>query len=150
MLYAQGSSFFPPTVHVFNPVFFGSSSFGSLLQVTLSSLSEQRAMALQQRALGLFSDTQSSFVDGLINVYQLHSLDPATLRLHVVRLQALNCYKEVSASFAKVKLMMKHFFCFDLHFVSFTGSSAQHEAAVTERTEYGGGETTCSCLWNHK
>lgn len=122
--------------------------------MTLSSLSEQRAQALQQRALSLFSDTQSSFVDGLINVYQLHSLDPATLRLHIVRLQALNCYKEVSASFAKVKLMMKHkSFCFDLLFVSFTGSSTQHEAAATDRTEYGGGETKQvqqTCLCNHK
>lgn len=78
---------------------FGSSSFVSLNQVTLSSLSEQQAMALQQRALSLLTDTQPSFVDSLVNIYQLSSMDPAVLRLHVVRLQALSCHKEVSASF---------------------------------------------------
>ncbi len=116
----------------------------SLPQVTLSSLSEQQAVALQQRALSLLTDTQPSFVDTLINIYQLDSLDPSILRLHIVRLQALNCYKEVSASefflwfYLQVKLMLKKK---DLHFVFFTGSSAQHKAEVTERTEYGGGET---------
>lgn len=65
-------------------------------QVTLSSLSEQQAMALQQRALSLLTDTQPSFVDGLINIYQLHSLDRAILKMNIVRLQALRCYKEAA------------------------------------------------------
>lgn len=73
----------------------------SVIQVTLSSLSEQRAASLQQRALSLLTDVQSSFVDGLINIYQLGSADPAALRLHVMTLQSLNCYKEVSALFAR-------------------------------------------------
>lgn len=71
-----------------------------VIQVTLSSLSEQRVASLQQRALSLLTDVQSSFVDGLINIYQLGSADPAALRQQVVRLQTSNCYKEVSASFA--------------------------------------------------
>ncbi|KAF3848937.1 hypothetical protein F7725_015434 [Dissostichus mawsoni] len=50
-----------------------------LPQVTLSSLSEQQALALQRRALNLLIDTQASFVDGLINIYLLNSLDPAIL-----------------------------------------------------------------------
>ncbi|XP_076614734.1 exonuclease mut-7 homolog isoform X2 [Chaetodon auriga] len=72
--------------------------------VTLSSLSEQHAVALQQRALNLLSDTQPSFVDSFINIYQLSSLDPAVLRLHIVRLQSQNCYKEAAELSIKLKL----------------------------------------------
>ncbi|XP_051268624.1 exonuclease mut-7 homolog [Dicentrarchus labrax] len=73
-------------------------------QVTLSSLSEQQAMAVQQQALSLLTDTQPSFVDTLINIYQLSSLDPAILRLQIVRLQALNCYKEAAVLSIKLQL----------------------------------------------
>ncbi|XP_070706537.1 exonuclease mut-7 homolog isoform X2 [Pempheris klunzingeri] len=73
-------------------------------QVSLSSLSEQQAVALQQRALHLLTDAQPSFVDGLINLYQLSSLDLAVLRLHIVTLQALNCYKEAAVLSIKLKL----------------------------------------------
>ncbi|XP_042365330.1 exonuclease mut-7 homolog [Plectropomus leopardus] len=73
-------------------------------QVTLSSLSEQQATALQRRALSLLTDTQPSFVDGLINIYQLSSVDPATLQLYIVRLQALHCYKEAAVLSIKLKL----------------------------------------------
>lgn len=139
----------------FQSCFFGSSSSVSLHQVTLSSLSEQQAGALQQRALNLLRDTQPSFLDGLMNIYQLNTLDPAILRLHIVRLQAQNCYKEVSASFgvfAKVRLIEKEkIFCFDLNFVFFAGSRAQHKAETTERPEYGGGVTKHfqqTCLYN--
>lgn len=77
---------------MFSALFFWS----PIIQVTLSSLPEQRAASLQQRALSLLTDGQSSFVDGLVNIYQLGSVDPAALRLHVMRLQTLNCYKEAS------------------------------------------------------
>lgn len=73
-------------------------------QVTLSSLSEQQATALQRRALSLLTDTHPGFVDNLINIYQLSSLDPAILRLNIVRLQALNCYKEAVVLSIKLKL----------------------------------------------
>ncbi|XP_017266260.1 exonuclease mut-7 homolog [Kryptolebias marmoratus] len=73
-------------------------------QVNLSSLSEQQALALQRRALGLLTDSQPSFVDSLINIYQLKSLDPSILRLHIIRLQALNCYKEASVLSIKLEL----------------------------------------------
>ncbi|XP_070780896.1 exonuclease mut-7 homolog [Enoplosus armatus] len=73
-------------------------------QVTLSSFSQQQATALQQRALSLLTDSQPSFVDSLINIYQLSSLDPVTLRLHIVKLQALNCYKEAAVLSIKLKL----------------------------------------------
>lgn len=97
LLHLPGS--FSCLFFMFSVLFFGSLSFVSLHQVTLSSFSEQQAMALQRRAMSLLTETQPSFVESLVNIYQLNSLDPAILRLHIVRLQALNCYKEVSALF---------------------------------------------------
>nr|XP_057912344.1 exonuclease mut-7 homolog isoform X2 [Doryrhamphus excisus] len=73
-------------------------------QVTLSSLPKQQATALQHRALHLLTDTQTSFVEGLINTYQLTTLQPATLRLHVMRLLSLKCYKEAAVLGAKLNL----------------------------------------------
>ncbi|GAA6232040.1 exonuclease mut-7 homolog [Lates japonicus] len=73
-------------------------------QVTLSSLSEQQALELQHRALSLVTDSQPTFVESLINIYHLGSVDPAILRLHIVRLQALNCYKEAAVLGIKLKL----------------------------------------------
>ncbi|XP_019128013.2 exonuclease mut-7 homolog [Larimichthys crocea] len=73
-------------------------------QVTLSSLSEQQAVTVQRRALSLLADTHPSFVDGLINIYRLNTLDPAILRLNVVSLQALNCYKEAAVLSIKLQL----------------------------------------------
>ncbi|XP_041826829.1 exonuclease mut-7 homolog isoform X2 [Melanotaenia boesemani] len=73
-------------------------------QVHLSSLSEQQTVALQQRALCLLTDTQPNFSDNLINIYQLKSLDPSILRLHIVRLQALNCFKEAAVLTIKLEL----------------------------------------------
>lgn len=76
--------------------FFGFLSLVPFHQVTLSSLPEQQVLALQHRALSLLTDIQPSFADTLINIYHLSSLDLATLRAHIVRLQALACYKEVN------------------------------------------------------
>lgn len=78
------------------PVVLFFKSFASLLKVTLSSLSEQQAMTLQRRALCLLTDHQLSYFDSLIDVYQLKSADVAALQQHIVRLQSLNLYKEVS------------------------------------------------------
>uniref|UniRef100_A0A8C6SST1 Exonuclease 3'-5' domain containing 3 n=1 Tax=Neogobius melanostomus TaxID=47308 RepID=A0A8C6SST1_9GOBI len=73
-------------------------------QVSLSSLPEQQALSLQRRALSLLTDTQPKFMEALINIYQLSSVDPSILRLQVVRLQALNSYKEAVAIAIKLKL----------------------------------------------
>ncbi|XP_068508828.1 exonuclease mut-7 homolog isoform X2 [Syngnathus scovelli] len=73
-------------------------------QVTLTSLPKQHATALQHRALLLLTDSQSSHVDGLINIYQLTTLDSATLRLHVRKLLARNCYKEAAVLGKKLNL----------------------------------------------
>ncbi|XP_063336785.1 exonuclease mut-7 homolog isoform X2 [Pelmatolapia mariae] len=73
-------------------------------QVNLSSVSEQQAVALQRRALNLLTDTQPNFVDSLINIYQLNSLDPAILRLHITGLHALSCYKEAATLGIKLNL----------------------------------------------
>ncbi|KAG8010634.1 Exonuclease mut-7-like protein, partial [Nibea albiflora] len=75
-----------------------------LQTVTLSSVSEQQAVTLQRRALSLLADTQTCLVDGLINIYALNTLDPAILRLNVVSLQALNCYKEAAILSIKLQL----------------------------------------------
>ncbi|XP_014324481.1 exonuclease mut-7 homolog isoform X1 [Xiphophorus maculatus] len=63
-------------------------------QVSLSSLAEDKAVELQRRALGLLTDTQPNFVDTLINIYQLKTLDPSIQCMQIYKLQALNCYKE--------------------------------------------------------
>lgn len=68
-------------------------------QVSLSSLAEDKAVELQRRALGLLTDTQPNFVDTLINIYQLKTLDPSIQCMQIYKLQALNCYKEVSEWF---------------------------------------------------
>lgn len=64
--------------------------------MTLNALPGQEAQTLQHRALSLLTDTQPAFVEGIINIYHLNAVDPARLRLHIVRLQALHCYKEVN------------------------------------------------------
>lgn len=64
--------------------------------MNLSVLSEQQASTLQQRALLLVADHQSTFIESLIDIYQLKSVDVTILQQHIVRLQALNLYKEVS------------------------------------------------------
>ncbi|XP_008298904.1 exonuclease mut-7 homolog [Stegastes partitus] len=76
-------------------------------QVNLSSFTEQQVLALQRRALSLLTETQPSFVDSLLNIYQLGSLDPSILRLHIVRLQALNCYKEAAVLSIKLQLQQE-------------------------------------------
>ncbi|XP_029024770.1 exonuclease mut-7 homolog isoform X2 [Betta splendens] len=73
-------------------------------QATIGSLPEQQAVPLQCRALNLLTDTQSSFLESLINTYQLTSLDPAILLLHIKRLQTLKCYKEAAIVGIKLKL----------------------------------------------
>lgn len=73
-------------------------------KINLSSLPEQQALSLQQRALRLLTDTQPKFVEALINVYQLNSVDPSILRLQILRLQALSSYKEAVAIAIKLKL----------------------------------------------
>ncbi|XP_047426125.1 exonuclease mut-7 homolog isoform X2 [Mugil cephalus] len=73
-------------------------------QVNLHSLSKQQAVALQKRALALLTDNQPTFVDGLVNIYQLSSLDPATLRLHIKELQAFGCYKMAAVLSTKLEI----------------------------------------------
>ncbi|KAL6097047.1 exd3 [Pungitius sinensis] len=73
-------------------------------QVTLSSLLEQQALELQQRALSLIRDTQANFADNLINIYQLNSMDRAILLLNIMKLHSLHCYKEAAALSIKLKL----------------------------------------------
>lgn len=55
-------------------------------------------MSLQQRALFLVADHQSAFIESLVDIYQLKSVDATVLQQHVGRLQALNLDKEVSVA----------------------------------------------------
>ncbi|XP_013859340.1 exonuclease mut-7 homolog [Austrofundulus limnaeus] len=73
-------------------------------QVNLSSVSGQQPLALQRRALHLLTDSQPNFVESLINVYELKSADRSILRLQIIRLQALNCYKEATMLSIKLEL----------------------------------------------
>ncbi|RVE65656.1 hypothetical protein OJAV_G00118850 [Oryzias javanicus] len=73
-------------------------------QVNLSSLPGQKALALQQRALDLLTDTQPASVDALISIYQLKSLDPSILRLHIMNMQDVKCYKEAAILTIKLEI----------------------------------------------
>ncbi|XP_076025280.1 exonuclease mut-7 homolog [Genypterus blacodes] len=73
-------------------------------QVSLDAHSDQEALALQHRALGILTDSQNNFIDAVVNIYQLNALDPATLRQHVERLQAFTSYKEAATLSIKLKL----------------------------------------------
>uniref|UniRef100_A0A8C5H4E6 3'-5' exonuclease domain-containing protein n=1 Tax=Gouania willdenowi TaxID=441366 RepID=A0A8C5H4E6_GOUWI len=73
-------------------------------QVKLSSLPQQKAATLQLRALGLLTESNPTFVEGLINIYQLQSLDAAPLRQHIATLQSRNCYKEAVTLSIKLQL----------------------------------------------
>ncbi|KAM4719370.1 exonuclease mut-7 homolog [Anableps anableps] len=73
-------------------------------QVNLSSLAEDKPVELQRRALGLLADTQPNFIDTLINIYQLRTLDPSLLCMHIYKLQTLSCYKEAVTLSIKLEL----------------------------------------------
>ncbi|XP_046901753.1 exonuclease mut-7 homolog isoform X1 [Hypomesus transpacificus] len=73
-------------------------------QVSLQAVPEGQAVGLQLRALGLLTDAQPSYMEPLLDLYQLGSLDPALLRQHISRLLALCCYREAAVLSAKLKM----------------------------------------------
>ncbi|XP_077479257.1 exonuclease mut-7 homolog [Stigmatopora argus] len=73
-------------------------------QVTLTSIPEKKATALKHRALLLLNDAQTNFVDGIIQIYQLTTLDPDTQRLHITKLLGLKCYKAAAVFSMKLNL----------------------------------------------
>ncbi|XP_072311406.1 exonuclease mut-7 homolog [Eucyclogobius newberryi] len=73
-------------------------------QVSLSSLPQQQTLSLQHRALRLLTDSQPNFVAAVIDIYQLNSMAPSVLRSQIIRLQALNSYKEAADIAIKLKL----------------------------------------------
>lgn len=121
-----------------------------VIQVNLSSVPEQKALALQHRALDLLTDTQPAFVDALISIYQLKSLDPSILRLHIMNLQDVKNYKEVSFRTQKQTfespitsaMIVNHWFSFFL-----VGCNPQHEVGSTGRTKYGKGGVNIKWLY---
>ncbi|KAM4634374.1 exonuclease mut-7 homolog isoform 2-T2 [Polymixia lowei] len=73
-------------------------------QVTLGSLVEKQAVALQIRALNLLPDAPPTFIDTLLDIYQVQSLDVTIVHQHIARLQALNCYSEAAQLGMKMNL----------------------------------------------
>ncbi|KAM8873019.1 exonuclease mut-7 homolog [Synchiropus picturatus] len=73
-------------------------------QVTLSSLPKPHASAMQIRALALLTDKHNNYIDAVISIFQLTTLDPAPLYQHIVQLQALKCYKEAAILGMKLNL----------------------------------------------
>ncbi|KAJ7986881.1 hypothetical protein DPEC_G00333000 [Dallia pectoralis] len=65
-------------------------------KVTLQGVPEACKLGLQRRALSLLTDAQPTYMGPLINIYQLQTLDRSILRLHIIRLQSLNCYREAA------------------------------------------------------
>ncbi|XP_029548132.1 exonuclease mut-7 homolog isoform X1 [Salmo trutta] len=65
-------------------------------KVTLQAVPEVSKLGLQRRALRLLTDAQPSFMDPLIDIYQLGNLDRSILRLHIIKLQAVSCYREAA------------------------------------------------------
>lgn len=109
-------------------------------QASLNVLKEEERLRLQQRALGLLTDSHPGYMDPLLEVYQLSSLRKPLLLAHVFFLQDLCCFKEVwGGSFTsayqkrvargrnvqgqrtnvkKRKLYLKKFFnSFNIHFI---------------------------------
>ncbi|KAJ8339012.1 hypothetical protein SKAU_G00357980 [Synaphobranchus kaupii] len=73
-------------------------------QVSLVGRTPEQARSLQLRALRLLSEAQPSYIDPLLDMYQLHSLDQALLLGHVETLLALGCFKEAALLSTKLKL----------------------------------------------
>lgn len=72
-------------------------------QVSLSSLSEQQVLPLQQRALSLLTEMHPPS-ESLINIYHLSSMDPSILGQQILKLQAFNSHKEAALLAIKLKL----------------------------------------------
>ncbi|XP_077594303.1 exonuclease mut-7 homolog isoform X2 [Stigmatopora nigra] len=73
-------------------------------QVTLATIPKKKVTGLQNRALLLLDESQSNFVEGIIEIYQLSTLDWETLRLHITKLLGLKCYKLAAVLCIKLNL----------------------------------------------
>ncbi|KAJ8401956.1 hypothetical protein AAFF_G00375370 [Aldrovandia affinis] len=73
-------------------------------QVSLEGEPLERVHGLQLRALSLLSESQPSYTDPLLDIYQLHSLDQGILLDHVHKILALGCYKDAALLSMKLKL----------------------------------------------
>ncbi|XP_051971428.1 exonuclease mut-7 homolog isoform X1 [Xyrauchen texanus] len=73
-------------------------------KASLKGLNEEERLRLQQRALELITDSQPGYMDPLLEVYQLRSLERPLLLEHVTFLQDCCCYKEALVFSVKVEL----------------------------------------------
>ncbi|XP_028827073.1 exonuclease mut-7 homolog isoform X2 [Denticeps clupeoides] len=73
-------------------------------QASLKNVAADRAAGLQRWALGLISDSQPGYVDALLDIYQLGSLDRELLVKHVHYMQDCCSYKEAALLAMKLEL----------------------------------------------
>ncbi|KAJ8286604.1 hypothetical protein GJAV_G00041050 [Gymnothorax javanicus] len=73
-------------------------------QVSLEGRAPEHIYSLQLRALGLLTEAQPSCINPLLDLYQLHTLDPALLLGHVQKLLSTGCFKEAAMLSIKLKL----------------------------------------------
>ncbi|XP_056593300.1 exonuclease mut-7 homolog [Triplophysa dalaica] len=73
-------------------------------KASLKGLGDEDRLSLQQRALGLLTDSQPGYMDPLLTIYQLSSLEKPLLVEHVSFLHGCCCYKEALVFSVKVDL----------------------------------------------
>nr|XP_055064901.1 exonuclease mut-7 homolog [Misgurnus anguillicaudatus]XP_055064902.1 exonuclease mut-7 homolog [Misgurnus anguillicaudatus]XP_055064903.1 exonuclease mut-7 homolog [Misgurnus anguillicaudatus] len=73
-------------------------------KASLKSLKDEERLSLQQQALGLLTDSQPGYMDPLLAIYQLSSLEKPLLINHVSFLQDCCCFKEAVVFSVKVEL----------------------------------------------
>ncbi|KAG9354167.1 hypothetical protein JZ751_012291 [Albula glossodonta] len=73
-------------------------------QASLEGEPSERVRNLQIRALSLLSEAQPSYIEPLLDIYQLHSLDQDLLLGHVGKLLNSGIYKEAALLSMKLKL----------------------------------------------
>ncbi|XP_030625113.1 exonuclease mut-7 homolog [Chanos chanos] len=73
-------------------------------EARLKGLQTEQALSLQQRALGLISDAQPSYMEPLIDMFQLGSMERGLLLKHVHYLQDCCFYKEAALLGMKLQL----------------------------------------------
>lgn len=64
-------------------------------KASLKNLGEEEKLRLQRQALGLLTDSQPKYMDPLLTIYQLNSLEKPLLIEHVSFLHDCSYYKEV-------------------------------------------------------
>ncbi|KAG9263260.1 hypothetical protein AMEX_G23275 [Astyanax mexicanus] len=73
-------------------------------RASLQSLMEEEKLKLQLRALNLITSSQPGYLDPLLEIYELRTLETSHLLQHVTYLQDTCCYREAALLSMKVEL----------------------------------------------